>query len=148
MSDPLITIRTRRAEIARAIELLRTEDDELATTEAVLQRLGGQVATVARPGGEAQRWTRPRSQREFVLDVLSNSENAWLRIGEIVKQARARWGVSIPEPSLRPLLSVMKRRNVIVRQGRVVALRERAAEAPHQVPRRQEMKLFARDVPL
>jgi hypothetical protein len=148
MSDPLITIRTRRSEIARAIELLRTEDDELATTEAVLQRLGGQVATVARPSGEAQRWARPRSQREFVLDVLSNSDSAWLETREIVRQAKARWGVSIPEPSLRPLLSVMKRRNVIVRRGRVVALRERAAEAPHQVGWRQEMKVFTRDAPI
>jgi hypothetical protein len=140
MSDALTVIRTRRAEIARAIELLRVEDEELATTEVVLQRLGGETGAVSRPGTELQahRWARPRSQREFVLDVLANCDTPWLRTREIVKHAKGRWGVSLPETSLRPLLSVMKRQKLIVRQGRVVALRERAQQAPHQ-RRGQEM---------
>jgi hypothetical protein len=137
MSDALTVIRTRRAEIVRAIELLRVEDDELATTEAVLQRLGGKPGEALHAAMELQahQWARPRSQREFVLDVLASSPTPWLRTREIVKHAKARWGVSIPEASLRPLLSVMKRQKLLVRQGRVVALRERAQEAPHQVRR-------------
>lgn len=129
MSDTLVTIRARRAEIARAISLLQTEDRELATAEAVLQRFSSAASPGATVGVPPDRRSRPRNQREFVLDVLASSEPVWLRSSEIVRLAKLRWGVDLPEPSLRPLLSVMKQQRLIVRKGRLVALSERALEA-------------------
>lgn len=124
MSDALVSIRARRAEIALAISLLQSEDDELATTEAVLQRFNGAGPTKSMTA--SRRAQRPRSQREYVLDVLASSDSPWLRSRDIARLAKGRWGVVIPEPSLRPLLSVMKQQKIIVRNGRLVALRERA----------------------
>jgi hypothetical protein len=131
MSDTLASIRARRAEIARTIALLQSEDEELATTESVLQRFTASSAPGAAPDGRQtpRKGPRPRSQREFVLEILASSESPWLRANEIIRLVKARWGVAIPEPSLRPLLSVMKQKKLIVRHGRLVALKERAVTA-------------------
>jgi hypothetical protein len=128
MSDTLATIQARRAEIARAISLLQTEDQELATAEAVLQRFSRAAKPGSTVGLPPNPRSRPRNQREFVLDVLASSEPVWLRSSDIVRLAKLRWGVDLPEPSLRPLLSVMKQQRLIVRKGRLVALSERAPE--------------------
>lgn len=128
-ADHFAVIRARRAEIAHAIELLKAEDEDLATTELVLRRLGTETAAGdvelnkerTKPGG-----AKPTSQRQFVLTALAVSPAAWLRTPEIVSLVSARWGVQLPEASLRPLLSVLKREKLILRRGRFVALRERA----------------------
>ena len=126
----IAAIRARRLEISEAIARLKAEDDELAVAEHVLVRLSD-VATGPwhSQTGPAETISRsqqvPRSQREFVLDALAHSDAAWLKSGEIVAVTKKRWGVTISERSLRPLLSVMKRDGQIVRQGRVLALRDR-----------------------
>jgi hypothetical protein len=139
MSDTLASIRARRAEIARTIALLQSEDEELATTESVLQRFTASSAPDAESDGRQtlRKGPRPRSQREFVLEILASSETPCLRANEIIRQVKARWGVAIPEPSLRPLLSVMKQKKLIVRHGRLVALRERAVNAARAVARHE-----------
>lgn len=126
--DPLIAIRARRAEIARLIEALAIEDRELATTEHVLERLNGKGANSGHVGRKPAPHQRPRSQREFVLDALAHAKTPWLKTAEIIAEVKSRWGETIPELSLRPLLSTLKRSNAIVRHGRFVALRERASE--------------------
>lgn len=136
MSDALASIRARREEIARAVALLQSEDEELAITEEVLQRFTGGGAGGAKRA-PLRRSPRPRTQRELVLDVLASSESAWLRSHEIAKLAKGRWGAVIPEPSLRPLLSVMKQQKIIVRNGRLVALRERAYGAERHAPQQE-----------
>lgn len=116
------------------------EDQELATTEQVLARLAGDPAATRRtPGPKAalekamgaspRTLKRPRSQREFVLDALSHSPEPWLKTVDIIAQVKTRWGEVIPEMSLRPLLTNLKKSRHIARQGRFVALRERAHEA-------------------
>jgi hypothetical protein len=132
----IAAIRARRAEIAQQIARLAAEDEELAIVEQVLRRfdasspghemvvLGGAAKAAGR-----HRLLTPRSQREYVLDALANSDAVWLRSEQIVALARKRWGVAISERSLRPLLSVMKRDGQVVRQGRVLALPERVEEA-------------------
>ncbi len=137
--DALTTIRRRRAEIAHALEALASEDRDLATTEHVLERLErggetparGEVAKLAPPAPRRARGQnlRPRSQREFVIDVLSRAEQPWMRTSEIVQTVQRQWGEEIPELSLRPLLTALKKSRIIVRQGRVVALRERTHDA-------------------
>ena len=141
MLDAITALRTRRAEIARAIEALVAEDQELATTEQVLARLSGEGeptrgrgAALVRSAGERTKGAtralkRPRSQREFVLDALSQASEPWLRTTDIIAEVKARWGEVIPEMSLRPLLTNLKKSRHITRQGRYVALRERAHEA-------------------
>jgi len=137
--DALTTIRRRRAEIAHAMEALGSEDRELATTEHVLERLErggeapgrGEVAKFEPPAPRRTRGQdlRPRSQREFVIDALAHAEQPWMRTSEIVQHVKRHWGEDIPELSLRPLLTVLKKSRIIVRHGRVVALRERTHDA-------------------
>lgn len=142
MNDPSTTLRTRRVEIARMIEALRAEDEELAIAEEVLGRLAdGEPRPRHAPHAIATPRARaaddpPKSQRELVLDALAASPTAWLRTRDIITVANKRWGVAIPEKSLRPLLSVLKNARQIVRQGRVVALPERvSARATNSAPR-------------
>lgn len=136
MNDPSTTLRARRIEIARAIEALRAEDEELAIAEQVLGRLADGAPSprhaqaplaIAAPRARTADGP-PQSQRELVLDALAASPAAWLRTRDIIMVAKKRWGVTIPEKSLRPLLSVLKNARQIVRQGRVVALPERVSE--------------------
>lgn len=122
-------LRARREEIARAMEKLKAEDQELASAEAVLVRLtgapSGKRSQSAPALAAAQVRGAPRSQRSLVIKLLSSCDPPWLGSGDIVKQVKERWGVEIPERSLRPLLSAMKRERVIARSGRQVALSER-----------------------
>lgn len=127
MNDALTAIQARRVEIARALEALGAEDRELATTEDVLARLGAGSARPARVVAlDAKNQQRPKSQREFVLDALARSPEPWLRAKDIIALVHARWDEDIPELSLRPLLSTLKHSRHIVREGRFVALKERA----------------------
>lgn len=129
MTDPLAILRVRRAEIARQIELLRGEDADLATAEAVLSRYAGgdgRARQAPAPGRRKGQERRPQSQREFVIAVLSACEPAWLQANEILEEIPRRWGHEISAKSLRPLLSAMKREGVIARRGRLVALAQRA----------------------
>jgi hypothetical protein len=140
MNKSLDAIVERRALIAREIEQLRAEDEELAVAEQVLERLDLPTGLDrrradappkgnGRPNSNGRRAAKmPKTQREFVLDALGASPTALLRTRDIVALAESRWGVDIPEKSLRPLLTVMKNERRIERSGRVVALRERAHE--------------------
>ncbi|MBL8544348.1 MAG: hypothetical protein JNJ63_11135 [Hyphomonadaceae bacterium] len=143
MNDPVSVIRARRAEIALQLESLRAEDGELAAAEAVLSRLAGAERSVssgssrrrAPPPSQAPsqtpaqaRRTRPlpRSQREFVLEALRTCTPPWRRTNDVLDDIFARWGVRIAAKSVRPLISGLKREGVIERQGRLIALAERA----------------------
>ncbi len=138
--NALAEIRRRRAEIARLLDALASEDHELATTENVLERL--ERGEGAAPGGltAPRSWEpaalRPRSQREFVIDALARAEAPWMRASDIVLAVKRHWGEDIRELSLRPLLTALKKARVIVRSGRVVALRQRAHDTrAGQAPR-------------
>lgn len=126
MTVTLADILARRDVIAREIERLRLEDEELAIAEQVMERLGGVEPKPRRPLAAPQAANAPRSQREFVLDAPETSPEPWLLAKEIIAIARTRWSVAIPEKSLRPLLTVMKNQRLIERRGRLVALRRRA----------------------
>lgn len=135
MAITLADIQARRDTIAREMERLRFEDEELAIAEQVMERLAGAEPKPRRPLATPQAANAPRSQREFVLDVLETSPEPWLKAKEIIALARTRWSVVIPEKSLRPLLTVMKNQRLIERRGRLVALRRRArggALDPHR----------------
>ncbi len=136
MTNPSDTLRARRVQIAEMIETLRAEDQELEIAEQVLARMdAGSIRAPAKQGGARLMAPRmsaigdaPKSQRELVLDALAASSIPWIRARDIISLAKSRWGVTIPEKSLRPLLSVLKNNRRIVRHGRVVALRERAGD--------------------
>lgn len=137
--DAIAAIRERRAEIARRMDALVAEDRELATTEQVLARLSGAAPTPVSVNDRRERG-QPRSQREYVLDALAHSKDAWLRTSDIIQEVRARWGEIIPELSVRPLLTSLKKSRQIVRNGRFIAIAERARE-----PRPSASALAARD---
>ena len=150
MSDPIAALRARRAEIARALEALEAEEAELATAEAVLLRLAppsarAKLASLASPPPHApraqprsfapaeipparRRALRQSSQRARVLEILATCNPAWVTIDDIVRIA-ARRNFKISVNSLRPRLTLMKDDGEIVRDRRLIALRERALEA-------------------
>jgi hypothetical protein len=131
MADALNLVHARRLEISRRIAELQAEDKELATTETVLSRLHEGAQTKAKPAAtkKAAANARPTSQRECVLSVLESCEPAWISGNDIVAAARQRWGFEVPQRSLRPLLTLMKRERQIVRNGRLIALPGRATAA-------------------
>lgn len=129
MRDKLEALRARRADIAREIKLLSDEDSELAVAETVFLRLSGEHAPVKERASHKLEPDSPGTQREYVLWALNRSPQPWISSGEIIAMVSREWGVTIPERSLRPLLSVMKREGEISRQGRTLASRERARAA-------------------
>jgi hypothetical protein len=127
--DALEVVQARRDEIARELDSLRHEDQQLEIAEQALRKLAVRPAPLnaARILSTAPAAHRePRSQREVVLQVLREAKEPWMRSGEIVDQAHTRWSIRVPEKSLRPLLSVMKREGAIVRRGRLIAATDRA----------------------
>lgn len=135
MSDAISVVRARRLEIARAIAELQDEDKDLETAEQVLVRLSGAgpaAAAPSKPSARAPRGPSGRlSQRALVLEVLGSSEEVWLKSGAIAQAASRLSGAPVPELSLRPLLSALKRESVIVRDGHKVALRARVGARAH-----------------
>jgi hypothetical protein len=145
MSDALSIIRARRNEIAAAIADLEDEDKDLGTAELVLARLAGGVSAPKPPGASSLKTAsappsaneakvRPSSQRGMVMEVLRDSGEAWLASGDLIAEVQKLWGAQVPEMSLRPLLSTMKRERVIVRDGHRIALRERVESGSRRAP--------------
>lgn len=124
--SPLAAIAARRLEIQNEFERLKAEDIELARTEAVLSRFS--TPRRASPNPPRPSHSHPKSHREIVIAALGSSPTPWVRATDIVGVAKTRWGIAIAEKSLRPLLTVMKREGAIARDGRWVALPERARE--------------------
>lgn len=135
MGDAISVVRARRLEIARAIAELQDEDKDLETAEQVLVRLGGAgpaAAASSKSSARAPRGASGRlSQRALVLEVLGSSEEVWLKSGAIAQAASRLSGAPVPELSLRPLLSALKRESIIVRDGHKVALRARVGAKAH-----------------
>jgi hypothetical protein len=137
MISPLNAIAAKREEIRTEIDRLKAEDADLVRAEEVLSRLnpGQAPAASARLKAPRQEPVRaslahrpPKSHRELVIAALGHAPKPWLRSNDIIEIANQRWGAVIADKSLRPLLTVMKREGVIVRDGRWVALRERARD--------------------
>jgi hypothetical protein len=129
--DALNAVQGRREEIRRELEQLRHEDTQLEIAERALSQLaarGGRTESPARERPVSTSGRAPTSQREVVLQVLLESHEVWLRSGDIVDIARKRWGIKVPEKSLRPLLSIMKGQGLIVRNGRLIAASQRVNE--------------------
>jgi hypothetical protein len=134
---PIDAVRDRRLQIAQEIETLRDEDEQLAIAELALQRLLGRrdgSALAERTPGQAKRQPgreigAPRSQREAVVEILRLSPEPWIKSGDLVDYARRLWGMDLPEKSLRPLLSVMKREGAILRQRRLIASTQRVSHS-------------------
>jgi transposase len=126
--EMLTAINLRREEIRRAVEALKAEDQQLATTEVVLRRLQGQKTDAPPAKIKGRSPTRQGTQREMVLEALAQSRQAWLRTRDIIDWAENQWGQEVSELSLRPLMTKLKNEGRIVRSGRFVALSERNSE--------------------
>jgi len=143
MNAPVLqAIEDRRAEIAAQLAALKNEDNELAIAESALKRLlvRGPVGppaqrtlrTIAqKTATRGKRGRAPKfgdkSQRELVVDALQRAKTPWLDTATIIQTVHATDGIELPKKTLSPLLSVMKREGVILRQGRSVALKQRIA---------------------
>jgi hypothetical protein len=135
------------------LNALQAEDAELANAESILARLqkgggwkaqakaavtrgrktnGAAAATRGRKASAAKKRGRGRqasdagSQRELVLAALKKASPAWQNVRQIIANVKEAHGVSIPPRSLSPLLSNLKNSGAIVRNGRLVAVPERA----------------------
>jgi hypothetical protein len=132
--DALDAVQARRDQIARELEELQSEDAQLAIAEQALARLYGDTSSSsARARAYPAPTQFPQTQREVVLQTLRDTPTPWVQSRDIVESAKLRWGIEVPEKSLRPLLSVMKSQGEIVRRRRLIALPERAAE-PQRAP--------------
>jgi hypothetical protein len=149
MQTNLSSIKARRAFIARQLNQLQSEDDELATVEEILARLAkaprstpgkrrgrppaqkavgkSKVKAKAKKGaGRGKRNGAGLSQRELVLAALKKPGAGWMDVRQIIAWVKENHGVAMPPRSISPLLSNLKKSGAIVRTGRRVALPERA----------------------
>lgn len=151
MQANLSAVKARRALIARQVSALQDEDAELATVEEILARLAKGGARVAgatpgkrrgRPPGRPARSAAAKgktakgagrgkrngagSQRELVLAALKKPGATWMDVRQIIQYVKDAHGVAMPPRSISPLLSNLKKSGAIVRNGRRVALPERA----------------------
>lgn len=140
-SQILRAIEARRADIAAQAEALHAEDAELAVAERALRRLlQNDLKSSFRPSESAparseaaapRRGRTPKfgakSQRELVLEALSEAKETWLDTATILSSVKATAGIALPKKTISPLLSVMRREGVILRKGRTVALANRVS---------------------
>jgi hypothetical protein len=141
MNPTLTSIRARRAEITKLRQALDLEDQELAVAERVVSRLEAHTAMqnenvdlsvpmVAHSSVSATAMLipAPARQADFVIATLRASENVWFESSAALEREIAKThGVIIKPTSLQPLLSNLKKRGAIVREGPRIALAQRAA---------------------
>ena len=151
MQTNLSSIKSRRAFIARQLDQLQSEDEELATVEEILARLAkaprstpgkrrgrppaqkaaGKVKVKAKAkakngAGRGKRNGSGLSQRELVLAALKKPGAGWMDVRQIIAWVKENHGVTMPPRSISPLLSNLKKTGAIVRNGRRVSLPVRA----------------------
>jgi len=125
--DALSLIRARRAEIKAERQRLDAEDAELDAAEKTVARLASSRIT---PNWSVP--TPPKTQKEFVLHTLANSENAWFENIHILREAVAKQGKDIPMTSFQPLISTMTNEDkLLVRNGSKIAIATRAGSGPN-----------------
>jgi hypothetical protein len=134
MMNPAQRIRERIAEIESLLASLPKELEELRVTERVLKRFdvsgeGGVRLEAKRPiTGSADGDAKPHppmKTREIFIQVLKESETAWMTANEIKDRASSIKGADIPMGTVSPTLSEMKNAGFVIRDGLKVALAER-----------------------
>jgi hypothetical protein len=129
--DALSLIRSRRSEIKAERQRLDAEDAELDTAEKTIARLASLHRRTTDPWTVGAPWsvpTPPKTQKEFVLHTLANSENAWFENIHQLHDAVAKAGKDIPMSSFQPLISTMTNEDkLLVKDGSKIALATRAA---------------------
>jgi len=122
MANDLTSIRSRVAVLAKLRKEIDDEVSELETAERVLLRLA------AMPSDGQHHADLPRGRvthRELVLSVLRAAPDTWLESRDVRAEIKRAHGVDIQPTSLQPLLSGLKDKGTIVRDGRRIALAER-----------------------
>jgi hypothetical protein len=120
--DSLIMIRARRAEIKAERKRLDSEDADLDQAEKTIVRL---ASLRSKPPSSAN-GSLPKTQKEFVLYTLRNSENGWFDSVKDLRDAVALKGKDIPMTTFQPLISDMTNSDeTIKRDGSKVGLVER-----------------------
>jgi len=131
-SSLLEAIRSRRAEIQNIRTSLDAEDQELATAERVAERLEPTLLT--QPAGKIHALTGQSNvhpagkikQSDLVIMTMRSAAQPWFEsssaLGDEIKRIH---GVEIKQNSLFPLISVLRAKGTIVREGQKIALAER-----------------------
>jgi hypothetical protein len=128
MTSTITNIRARRAEIAQLMEALEQEDDELEMAEKVVARLEANPKT----NGSAVTTTKANgalTQRDMIVGILRTRDNPWVESSKTLHtEIHKLYGVKITPGSFLPMLSYLKKKDVIVRAGPKIALAERVGD--------------------
>ncbi len=140
MSDPTLElVRARRAEIGRIRESLDAEERDLEITERTLMRLAVKTTMTSsgtKSGVDQDHKAKPvlnleppaqlSSQKSLITTALQNAPEAWFESSDQLHAFIASvFNVEIPKSSFLPYLSDLKKREVIVRDGQRIALKDR-----------------------
>lgn len=134
-------VKARRAQIAAMRSALEAEDHELQIAERVLMRLARKTLAIAPRLPDEQISSQQIGDdgaasgtvEELIIRTLRLSAVAWLTSAEVKGDVDRMRGREVPMGTIGPVLTELKNKNIIVRDGNRVALSERSHEA--HVPR-------------
>ena len=113
------------------------EREEAMIAKRVLERLDGNAVTVSRPSQSLversvfdklhalSAASRPPTLVEYILKALQDSFMVWSNANDIEDFVSKLKGAEIPMSSISPMVTELKKRGVIVRDGLNVALASR-----------------------
>jgi hypothetical protein len=119
-NDPLSLIRSRRAEIKLLRQKLDAEDSDLDQAERTILRLAHMPI-----GNGTDTSAAPKTQKEFVIHTLKNSESPWFINVRALRDEIAKLGRDIPMSTFQPLISDLTKKEIIARDGSKIGLAER-----------------------
>ena len=111
----LSDIQNRRVELQRISAAVAAELEELAIAEVVINRLAGRSSSLDKPSASDEGL---RGQLAEVASILKFNGTVWAD-QDTVREAAV--GRNIKESNFAPLLSKLKARGLILREGRRVA---------------------------
>jgi hypothetical protein len=120
-NDPLSLIRSRRAEIKLLRQKLDAEDADLDQAQRTIMRL----AQMPTGNGADNTSLAPKTQKEFVIHTLKNSESPWFVSVRALRDEIAKLGRDIPMSTFQPLISDLTKKEIVARDGSKIGLAER-----------------------
>jgi hypothetical protein len=133
MANPNITtVRARRQEIAKLRQSIDEEDKELEVTERTLMRLASSKPAPQPMVDEVKPTPRgPISQADLVISTLEGTSKPWLDSpAALHAEIKRLHGVDIKKSSFQPVISQLKAKKIIVRDGTKIALASRVPPQP------------------
>jgi hypothetical protein len=137
MEPNLSTIRARRAELAKMLEALAEEARELDIAERVLTRLGATYSANGASGVPSVHVVASAAtQQDIVISTLRLAVDPWFESpAALHAEIERTHGIRYKNSSFQPLLSHLKKKRIVARDGARIALAERVNQAPERIER-------------